>query len=183
MISRASDLLTFPANFVLIEAMNPCPLARARSALGGIPSPLRRDSGRDRSRGRCRKRLDGGPMGKRRQHPGRHPVGAPDAPARGRLSRELRETLIAGDGIPSHWNEAARWYRRTSGRQSSREMIGAAIAASLDDLRGIESPPSLRRHYGARDGDCVRSILDHCGFSEEHLTDLRRVEDAAYSLR
>jgi transcriptional regulator with XRE-family HTH domain len=101
----------------------------------------------------------------------------------GRLWRELRETLIPGDGMPSRWNEAARWYRRASRERSSREMVGAAIAAILDDLRVIESPASLRRHYCARDGDCVRGVLDRCGLSEEHLTDLRRVEDAAYGLR
>ena len=62
-------------------------------------------------------------------------------------------------------------------------MVSLVVVTILEDLRTVETLEALRERYCARDGDWVRSVADRCGLGEEHRTDLRRIEDAAYGLR
>src|SRR5262249_22796633 len=58
----------------------------------------------------------------------------------GRLWPELRASIIAGNGMPSRWNQGVRWYRRVSGERGRRSRAGAVVAAILGDLRALGSP-------------------------------------------
>ena len=101
----------------------------------------------------------------------------------GRRWPELRAAAIGDDGLPAPWERAARWYRRASREQRTREPVGGVVAKILDELRTVASLGALREQYCGRDGEWVRTVADRCGLGEAHRTDLRRVEDAAYGLR
>jgi transcriptional regulator with XRE-family HTH domain len=101
----------------------------------------------------------------------------------GRRWPALRAAAIAGEGMPASWERGVRWYRRASREQPTRETVGIVVAKILDDLREIASPQALRESYCAHDGDWVRTVADRCELGEQHRSDLRRLEDAAYGLR
>lgn len=100
-----------------------------------------------------------------------------------RLWPELRAAAIAGSGVPESWDRGVRWYRRASRERPPRETVGVVVGAILGELRALESPGSLRRRYCAHDGDWVCQVAHDCGLGDEHRTNLRRIEDAAYGLR
>lgn len=120
-------------------------------------------------------------------------VNVPDGMLRERLAElldgrrwpELRAAMLAdaGDGLPDSWDRAVRWYRRASRERHPRTTIGAAMAALLGELRGIQSPAALREHYGERDSDWAAVAVARCAAAEAQRADLRRVEDTAYGLR
>ena len=102
---------------------------------------------------------------------------------KGRLWRELREVHVTGTGMPARWNDAARWYRRASRERQPREMIGAVVAAVLDDLRLASSTELLRARYCERDGEWAHRVAIQNGLGLERQTEVRRIEDGAYGLR
>jgi transcriptional regulator with XRE-family HTH domain len=101
----------------------------------------------------------------------------------GRLWTELRASLIGGEGMPSRWNQGARWYRRASRERAPRERSGAVVAAVLDDLRTLGSPEALHRRYVEQDGEWAHALADQRGLGDASGADLRRIDDAAYGLR
>lgn len=100
-----------------------------------------------------------------------------------RLWPELRASIIGEDGMPSRWNQGARWYRRASRERGPRESVGAIVTAILDDLRAVASPEALRQRYVNRDAEWAHAIADQRGLGDECRSDMRRIEDAAYGLR
>ena len=101
----------------------------------------------------------------------------------GRLWPALRAAAIVSDGLPRSWERGARWFRRASREQPTRETVGVVEAAILAELRAITPPQGLRGRYCEHDGDWVRTVDDRCGLGEQHRSDLRRLEDAAYGMR
>lgn len=103
----------------------------------------------------------------------------------GRHWPELRAAMLTkpGEGLPSSWDRAVRWYRRASRERRPRGTAGAAVAAVLDELRGIATAGELLGHYRGQDGDWARSIVDRHDRGGESPTDLRQAEDAACRLR
>lgn len=97
----------------------------------------------------------------------------------GRLWPQLRASIIGGDGLPSRWNQGARWYRRASRERGPRENAGAIVAAILS----LASPEAPRLRYAERDGEWAHAIADQRGLGDHCRPDLRRMEDAAYGLR
>jgi hypothetical protein len=91
--------------------------------------------------------------------------------------------VSAGEGLPAAWARGVRWYRRASRERRARETWGKVIAAVLEPLHSEESSEALRDRYREHDGDWVHGVAMHCGLSEAHGADLRRIEDAAYGLR
>ena len=57
------------------------------------------------------------------------------------------------------------------------------MAAVLDDLHAVDSRDALRQRYCQRDAEWARGVAAQWGLSEQHQAALRRIEDAAYSLR
>jgi transcriptional regulator with XRE-family HTH domain len=101
----------------------------------------------------------------------------------GRRWRELRGALVAGHGLPPHWRDATRWYRRASRERPPRETLGPVLRVLLDELRALESTEALRRHYVHTEGDWARGVVAARGLVRELAGGLRRIEDAAYGLR
>lgn len=103
----------------------------------------------------------------------------------GRRWPELRAVMIAGsdDSLPDPWDRAVRWYRRASRERHPRETSGVAVAAIVDELRGVTTVEALRGHYRERDGDWAATVVARLERSEEQRSDLRHIEDAAYGLR
>jgi transcriptional regulator with XRE-family HTH domain len=101
----------------------------------------------------------------------------------GRLWPELRTALIAGEGLPRTWRQAARWYRRASRERRHRQTVGVILAAMLDGLAAVGSPEALGWHYVERDGEWAHGMTDRSGYGQQCHTEVRRIEDAAYGMR
>ncbi len=103
----------------------------------------------------------------------------------GRRWPELRAAILAdaGDELPAPWDRAARWYRRASRERRPRETVGRAVAAVLDELRGVETAGALRHHYCECDGDWAATIVARLAPGDGQQPDPRHLEDAAYGLR
>jgi transcriptional regulator with XRE-family HTH domain len=98
---------------------------------------------------------------------------------------QLRATLLGpdGDGLPSTWARAVRWYRRASRERRAREAVGVAVATILAELRGIATAEELLGRYRAHDGDWARGVAERCDLDRDGGAAIRRIEDAAHGLR
>jgi hypothetical protein len=65
----------------------------------------------------------------------------------------------------------------------ARGTFGVAVAAFLEELRGVASAAGLRDHYRARDIALARANAEQCGLDREDGLAVRRSEDSAYGLR
>ena len=91
----------------------------------------------------------------------------------------LRAKAIEGDGMPTRWRQAVRWYRRASREVRNRRAVGEVILAILEETRGLTTVDELRDQYRER----------NCGWSPNSKRPMpagatvRLAEDAAYGLR
>jgi transcriptional regulator with XRE-family HTH domain len=98
---------------------------------------------------------------------------------------ELRTAMLGadGDGLPVAWSRAVRWYRRASRERRARDTFGLAVAALLEELRGVATVEALREHYRAQDDDRARAEAERCGLEGEDGMAVRRIADCAHGLR
>ncbi len=97
----------------------------------------------------------------------------------GKRWKLLREAVIGCEGMPQHWRQAVRWYRRASRGVLNRRTVGEVIVATLEETRELTTIIELRQHY--RERDCGGSA--NSSMSMPVGATARLAEDAAYGLR